>query len=68
MEIWEPSGPQRAYNGTTLSLPLCIIFMEENNEGNCAKIRGSKGAEKMTFIARVIQPAVSINHAKFIDL
>jgi hypothetical protein len=48
--------------------------MKEENEGleqpNCAKIRGSKGAErlKMTFIARVIQPPVSINHAKFIDL
>jgi hypothetical protein len=55
-----------------------IIVMKQENKGleqpACAKIRGSKSPErlKMTFIARVIarviQPPVSINVAKFIDL
>jgi hypothetical protein len=53
---------------------MSIIVMKQENEGleqpTCPKIRGSKGAERlrMTFIARVIQPPVSINLAKFIDL
>jgi hypothetical protein len=48
------------------------IVMKHENEGlehpTCAKIRGPKGAEslKITFITRVIQPAISTKVTEFI--
>ena len=70
--IWE-IGASRWFYYKNISR-CTVLWTSKGNEGleqpTCEKIRDPKGAErlKMTFIARVIQPPVSINLAKFIGL